>query len=479
MSTIQSYTPQQLTRIREIVNGEESPFKSTTEPVSDGLKDVIIMGAEGDLTMGAESVDLGKDLSKQGVAVKDALDNVGVTARVDDKQLADLKEAGYRVFDDSPRTMMPGIPSQRHASRDGWEFADFGFQWKMPEVTPVPWLHSDALQQQGITGKGQTVAVLDSGFDHPDYNLKAWKDITNPGNTDPRDAVGHGTHVVGDVLQTAPDADIVAVKVMRDDGTGRPSDIIRGIQWVVNEKKAGRLDVDVINMSLGGEPDGMPDTMDPVNRAVTLAAKSGITVVAAAGNSGPGDHTLGSPADSDAAIAVGAALNPKTLSEFSSRGPSDDGLTKPDVVAPGEWITSWSVPGSEMAQTGEVVQRLREMSGDDLKKLLKQKPQLIEALGLPRDILQRSGDEVEEIVKPNLPAIAIPSEGMIAAPGTSFASPLTAGVVAQLEQVKDLSPAENKALLRGTADSMGNLSGNEQGTGFVNAQKAFEQIKQA
>ncbi len=473
-NSIQSYSPQQLTRLREIVNGE-TPFKTLgeTPAISDGMKDVIIMGAEGELTMGAETVDLGKDLKNQGVAVKENLDNVGVTARVDDQKMAELKEAGYRVFDDSPRTLMPSIPK---ASRG---LVDFAFEWKMPDVKPVEWLKSDELQKQGITGKGQTVAVLDSGFDHPEYNLKAWKDITNPANTDPRDAVGHGTHVVGDVLMTAPDADIVAVKVMRDDGTGRPSDIIRGIQWVVNEKKAGRLDVDVINMSLGGEPDGMPDTMDPVNKAVTMAAKNGITVVAAAGNSGPGEHTLGSPADSDAVIAVGAALNPQTLSDFSSRGPSDDGLTKPDVVAPGEWITSWAVPGSEMAQTGEVVQRLRDMSGDELKKMLKQKPQLIEALGLPHDILSKSGEEVEELVKPNLPAIAMPAPGMIAAPGTSFASPLTAGVVAQLEQVKDLSPAENKALLRNTADSMGNLTGNEQGTGFVNADKAFQQLQSA
>lgn len=475
-NSIQSYTPQQLTRIRELVNGE-SPFKSIAEPASDGLKDVIIMGAEGDLAMGAETVDLGKDLSKQGVAVKESLDNVGVTARVDDKKLAELEDAGYRVFDDSPRTMMPSIP--RGTQQPTQEFANLAFDWKMPEITPAPWLKSDSLQAQGITGQGQIVAVLDSGFDHPEFELKAWKDITNPGNTSPVDPVGHGTHVAGDVLQTAPDAEIVAVKVMGDNGMGRPSDIIRGLQWVVNEKKAGRLDVDVINMSLGGEPDGMPDTMDPVNRAVTLAAKSGITVIAAAGNSGPDARTLGSPADSDAAIAVGAALNPRTLSDFSSRGPTDDGLIKPDVVAPGEWITSWAVPGSEMAQTGEVVQRLRDMSGDDLKKMLKQRPELIEALGLPRDILTRSGEEVEEMVKPNLPAIAIPGPGLLAAPGTSFAAPLVAGVVAQLEQVKDINPAQTKAILRETAEPIGNLTGNEQGTGFVNAERALEQVKNA
>lgn len=473
---IQSYSPQQLTRIRELVNGE-SPFKST-EPVSDGLKDVIIVGGEGDLMMGADPVDLSSDLARKGVQVSESLDNFGVTARVDDKKLAELKEQGYTVYDNSPRQLMPSIP-RSGSNSDGWEFAGFGFDWKMPEVTPVPWLKSDSLQQQGITGKGQIVAVLDSGFDHPQFELKAWKDITNPGNTTPVDPVGHGTHVAGDVLQTAPEAEIVAVKVMGDNGTGRPSDIIRGLQWVVNEKKAGRLDVDVINMSLGGAPDGFPDTQDPVNRAVQLAARSGITVVAAAGNSGPDGRTLGSPADSDAAIAVGAALNPRTLSEFSSRGPTDDGLIKPDVIAPGEWISSWSVEGSEMQQTGEVVQRLRDMSGDDLKKLLKQRPELVDALGLPADIQNRSSEEVEELVKPNLPAVAIPAPGLIAAPGTSFAAPLVAGVAAQLEQVRDINPAETKDILRRTADSMGNLSGNEQGTGFVNAEKALEEVRRA
>ncbi|MEW6281208.1 MAG: S8 family serine peptidase [Candidatus Eremiobacterota bacterium] len=468
----QGYSPAQLTRIRQIFNGEDI-FKSTSEAEPDGLKDVIIVGGEGDLMKGVDPGDLTRELSAKGVQVEESLDRFGVTARVSQDKLADLKEDGYLVYDNSPRPLVPGIP------RSGSVRSLVGDpDYSMPKVEPTPWLKADQLHQQGITGKGQVVAVLDSGYDHPQHPPLAWKDVVN-GNQKPVDMVGHGTHVAGDVLQTAPDAQIVAVKVMGDDGTGRPSDIIRGLQWVINEKKAGRLDVDVINMSLGGPPDGFPDKLDPVNRTVEAAVRAGITVVAAAGNSGPEGHTIGSPADSGASIAVGATLNPTTVSQFSSRGPTDDGLIKPDVMAPGEFISSWSVPGSEMEQTGQVVERLRAMSGEELKAVLRDKPHLIDALGLPPDILKRPSQEVEDLVKPNLPGVYLPGPGLIAAPGTSFASPLVAGVVAALEQEKDLSPVETREVLRGSADSMGQFSGNEQGAGFVNAEKALNRIRQA
>lgn len=469
MSTVggpssQYFSPTQLRKLNDAIRGEQAPFKGGL-PVDDGTRDVIIMrGPEGDLTKGVDPRRMTEQLEEKGVQVQESLDKVGVTAKVDAETAKQLEQEGYLVYDNRPRDLWPGLPKVKMPPQD----------WSMPKVDGVSLTKADSLHQQGITGKGQVVAVLDSGFDHPGFELKAWKDVVS-GSPTPLDPVGHGTHVAGDVLQTAPGAEIIAVRVMDEQGQGRPSDIIRGLQWTVqNREKYG---IEVINMSLGAGPDGLPDKFDPINRAVEMATKAGMTVVAAGGNSGPDGHTIGSPADSPASLTVGAALNREKVSDFSSRGPTDDGLVKPDVMAPGEFIVSWSVPGSEMEQTGQVVQKLRTMSGDELKGLLEQRPQLIQALGLPADILGRSAAEVEFVVKSGLPPVFIPEEGKIAAPGTSFAAPLVAGIVASMEEARDLDPRTLKDILRSTADPMPGAEANEQGQGFVNAEKALAEIR--
>lgn len=464
-SSSHHFTPTQLRRINAAARGEENPFKGGL-PVEDGTRDVIIMRgpSEGDLAKGMDPRKLQDQLTQKGVQVQEELEKVGVTAKVDEKTAKELEKDGYLVYDNRPRDLWPGLPKVEWTGKD----------WSMPEVNAVALTKADALHEQGFTGKGQVVAVLDSGFQHPGFNLLAWKDVVD-GSPEPIDPVGHGTHVTGDVLMTAPNAQIVAVRVMNEQGQGRPSDIIRGIQWAVqNREKYG---IEVINMSLGAGPDGMPDKADPINRAVEAATRAGITVVAAGGNSGPDAATIGSPADAEASLTVGAALDRQKVSDFSSRGPTDDGLTKPDVMAPGEFISSWSVPGSEMEQTGQVVDKLRSMTGDQLKKLLAAKPQLIQGLGLPADILRRGADEIEDIVKSGLPPIYIPEEGKIAAPGTSFAAPIAAGIVAGLEEARDLDPRTLKEILRNTADPMKGYDGNEQGQGFINAEKALNEVR--
>ncbi|MFN8612912.1 MAG: S8 family serine peptidase [Vulcanimicrobiota bacterium] len=65
---------------------------------------------------------------------------------------------------------------------------------------------------------------------------------------------------------------------------------------MVSKPKQDGVDIDVVNMSLGGGPDGPPDTLDPINRMVEKLSRQGITVVAAAGNSGKDGPTIGSPA---------------------------------------------------------------------------------------------------------------------------------------------------------------------------------------
>lgn len=487
--TTKFFSPSQLRTIREAVNGTSggefrvqsagtfnvkglATFREPTPrqvPTREGLvrpstalQDVLILGPD---NIFKSDIDLSESLLARGVEVAQDFDDMGATARLSPEKVAELKSSGFQVFDNSPRPMW-GLPRATSQGKAG--------DYSMPEVKPVEWLKADQVHQAGRTGKGQTVAVLDSGFQRPEFKLAGWVDVVN-GSPTPVDRVGHGTHVVHDVLKAAPDANIVAVKVMGDDGSGRPSDILAGIKYVLEQNRNG-ADIDVINMSLGGAPDGYPDELHPINRAVQLATEAGITVVAAAGNSGPGASTIGSPAESPVAIAVGASLDPHTVSNFSSRGPTEGGLVKPDVMAPGEFISGWSVPGSEMEQTAQAVDMLRQLPARALKQMFEQNPELAAGLGLPPEVLELPADQLERLVKPNLPPTYIPEPGMVAAPGTSFAAPLVAGVLATLEEEQDISPEASLALLRRTADPMGQPE-SVQGRGFVDAKEALDELR--
>lgn len=479
----QTFDFQRLQKIVSLV--EESPFKavdtvavgSPQAPV-DGARDVIIMRpSEGLFQSAAEATaEVASDLTAQGVRVDGLLEAVhGATARVGADEAAALEKAGFQVFDNSLRSLMPVFPSHSYTARAKAAAAS---QFEMPKVDPLALTASDAVQAKGFTGKGQVVAVIDSGFDHPETPLVAWKDFIDASDT-PVDPVGHGTHVAGDVLQIAPDAGIVGVRVMNADGQGRPSDIIKGLQWAVQNRE--KYNISVINLSLGGAPMGVPSSENPIDRAVRAAIKKGITVVSAAGNSGPGERTIGSPADEPLGIAVGSGLDRKTVSDFSSRGPTDDDLVKPDVMAPGEFIASWAVPDSQMNRMATVFQKLRDMSDAQLLKTLKAKPELIEGLGLPEDIVDMSPDDRKKTLHEALPPIYKPDEDTLAAPGTSFAAPIVAGVVANLREADPtLKPQRVKDALMSTAEPMGaSYTPNDQGAGFVRADNALAAVQRA
>ncbi|MEK7561767.1 MAG: S8 family serine peptidase, partial [Patescibacteria group bacterium] len=117
--------------------------------------------------------------------------------------------------------------------------------------------------------------------------------------------------------------DLYAVKVLNKNGSGYVSDIIEGIQWSMASG------ANVINMSLGTSSD-----IQSFHDAVTAAKNSGITVVAAAGNSGPGDNTVIYPAKYPESIAVSATNSSNGQPSWSSRGP------EVDLAAPGNSIYS-------------------------------------------------------------------------------------------------------------------------------------------
>src|SRR6266567_1557419 len=234
----------------------------------------------------------------------------------------------------------------------------------------------------GATGTGVGVAVLDTGCVNgcADWcrsgtatsRIVGWKDLVNNQST-PYDDNGHGTHVAGIVLGSgnnsarlftgvAPDANLVAVKVLDQTGSGSVSTVISGLDWCIGHRSA--LGIRVINLSLGCDPQESYTT-DPLCIEVRKAVKAGIVVVCAAGNKGKnelGQTVYGgieSPGNEPSAITVGAENTHQTASRsddtvdtYSSRGPTYlDQLAKPDLVAPGNKIVSVRAPGSYLDTT--------------------------------------------------------------------------------------------------------------------------------
>ncbi|MGW3492195.1 S8 family serine peptidase [Streptomyces sp. NPDC001020] len=194
----------------------------------------------------------------------------------------------------------------------------------------------------GFTGKGVTVAVLDTGADtgHPDLAGRVSQTKSFIDGQEVADRNGHGTHVTSTVggsgaasdgteRGVAPDTTLAVGKVLSDQGTGSESQIIAGMEWAARDVHAR-----IISMSLGSSE--ASDGTDPMAEAVnTLSKETGALFVIAAGNTGA-PSSIGSPGAADSALTVGAVDSADQAAYFTSAGPRyGDNALKPDISAPG------------------------------------------------------------------------------------------------------------------------------------------------
>jgi serine protease AprX len=228
-------------------------------------------------------------------------------------------------------------------------------------------IRADAAYDQGYTGKGVGVALIDTGVlpipgltsgnvvNGPDLSIESQV----PGLYQ-KDSYGHGTHMAGIIAGRdktdgtgfrgiAPDAKLTSIKVGAANGAVDVSQMLAAIDWVVEHRNDDPTNpIRVLNLSYG--TDGLQNRdVDPLVHAAQTARKAGILVVVAAGNNGA-TAKVSNPAVDRYALVVGASdhqgtTNPldDTVSSFSSRG---DDNRMVDVLAPGRSIVSLRAPGS-------------------------------------------------------------------------------------------------------------------------------------
>lgn len=216
----------------------------------------------------------------------------------------------------------------------------------------------DNIIESRYLGEGICAAVLDTGISrHPDLEgrIVGFKDFTG-GCTQCHDDSGHGTHVAGILAGggeisgglyagMAPRANLLIGKVLDREGNGNVNNVLKGIEWVLEEKD--RYGVRIVNISVGTQPDLAEGQKQLFLNAVERLWDSGLVVVVSAGNYGPGEGTVSVPGSSRKVITVGvpdSELPPvqrrRKNMNYSGRGPTKECVVKPDVFAPGTGIIS-------------------------------------------------------------------------------------------------------------------------------------------
>ena len=361
-------------------------------------------------------------------------------------------------------------------------------------VLPTP-LRMNA--DERFTGRGVTIAFLDSGFyahddlTKPENRIVAYHSIfdtdddrTSLETTDVASWHGMMTSVVAAgngylsdqfYRGIAPEAKVVLVKIGR---TGHIPDeqIGRGLQWVLDNRK--KYDIRIVNISAGGD-DEKSYLDSSLCQTVERAVKEGLIVVCAVGNAGmaPG-HLVLPPASSPSAISVGGLDDQNSLDRAkrgmyrSSYGPTLDGLQKPEIIAPGIWVAAPILPSTPTADQAHLYFELDAAADDELRAIIESHAgfdkDFDEARGLPIPLLR-------QLITIKLREGNVISQHYKYVDGTSFAAPIVASIAAcMLEANPALTPQQVKRILIDTAERVTGVEVERQGWGVVAPRRAVE-----
>src|SRR6266705_6213571 len=329
-------------------------------------------------------------------------------------------------------------------------------------VLPTP-LRMDA--DERFTGRGVTVAFLDSGFyAHPDltkptHRILAYHSIfaeegdqtsleTNDvaswhGMMTSVVAAGNGSLAGGFYRGIASDAYLALVKIGR---TGRISEeqIQRGLEWGLENTE--KLSIRVVNISAGGDFEESYLT-NSLSQTVEQCTRAGLTVVCAVGNAGhlPG-HAVLPPASAPSCIAVGGLDDQNSVDRArrgmyrSSYGPTIDGLQKPEVIAPGIWVAAPILPQTPTAEEAELYSKLDLTPDKDLRTLIAQ------YRGVDKDLDEAADLRIpllRQLISIKLREGNVINQHYKYVDGTSFAAPIVSSIVAcMLEANPILTPQQ-------------------------------------
>jgi serine protease AprX len=372
--------------------------------------------------------------------------------------------------------------------------ADAAVQKDGSHVLSTP-LRLDA--DERFTGKGVTIAFLDSGFyphvdlTSPRNRIVAYRSLVDTdGKLDslfqPDVASWHGmmTSVVaagngslsnGFYRGLAPDSDVVLVKLAR---TGRISDddIFVGLEWVLeNREKYG---IRIVNISAGGD-DEQSYLTDPLSQIVEECSREGIVVVCAVGNAGHlPNHPVVPPASAPSCIAVGGLDDDNSLDRArrgmyrSSYGPTIDGLQKPEVIAPSIWVPAPILPNTPTAQEAALLKQLDAAKDEELHTIIKQNPGVDGELDAALD---RPVHSIRQIITLKIRRENVITKHYKYVDGTSFSAPIVSSLVAQmLEANPSLTPPQVKSILIKTAERLPHYEVDRQGWGVIDPRQAVE-----